>query len=397
MQLDIKQLLSLTIIALLLTACGDKGGSNPTHEHHGHEDGHSSEHEGENVHLSAAQFEAMQMKVDTLPLKNLSSVVQANGHLEVPPQNEAIVTAIIGANVSSIQVIEGEEIRKGQVLAYLSHPDLTRLQSDYLENYSSLQFLEQDFQRQQKLYDEEVGSGKTLQQTQASFNSASSIVKSLTLQLRQLGMKPERIQKGEFYEHVPIVSPIDGSIVSVEVKTGQYVQPEREIFEIINTDHIHADLMVFERDVYKIKEGQLVTIKVEALLGQDLIAKIYSVGKKFDQGTKAVHVHAEIENKTGILIPGMYIKGEIITDSSMTYALPESAVAREGDKYFAFLAEREGENWMFTPVEVIVDDAVDAWVPVRFVQEIPDGTLFAMNNAYYLLAEMKKGDAEHSH
>src|SRR5690606_25710067 len=112
-------------------------------------------------------------------------------------------TAIVGANVASIQVSEGEEIRKGQVLSYLSHPNLTRLQSDYLENYSNLQFLEQDFQRQQKLYEEEVGSGKTFQQTQASYHTALAIANSLKLQLRQLGMNPERIQKGHFYEKVP--------------------------------------------------------------------------------------------------------------------------------------------------------------------------------------------------
>ncbi len=397
MKLNINLVVSFFVIIGLITACGEKQGYTEKDVHR--EEGDHGEHEGEGetVHFSLAQLEVINMKVDTLSKRNISAVVNTNGQLDVSPQNEAIVTAIIGANISSINVIEGDEVKKGQVLGYLAHPNLTRIQNDYLIAYNQLQYLEQEHERQKRLYEGEVGSGKTFQQIQMDYNSAKGAAKSLESQLRQLSLNPLRVREGDFYYQVPVISPIKGSVTNVGVKIGQYVQPEREIFEIINTDHIHADLMVFERDVYKIKEGQLVTIKVEALLGQDLIAKIYSVGKKFDQGTKAVHVHAEIENKTGILIPGMYIKGEIITDSSMTYALPESAVAREGDKYFAFLAEREGENWMFTPVEVIVDDAVDAWVPVRFVQEIPDGTLFAMNNAYYLLAEMKKGDAEHSH
>src|SRR5690606_15070399 len=100
MKFNINQLLSLTIITILLAACGDNGGKN---DQHGQENSGQGHHDDENVHLSAAQFEAMEMEVDTLQLKNLSSVVQANGQLEVPPQNEAIVTAIIGANVSSIQ------------------------------------------------------------------------------------------------------------------------------------------------------------------------------------------------------------------------------------------------------------------------------------------------------
>src|SRR5690606_35137633 len=110
---------------------------------------------------------------------------EANGQLEVPPQNEASVTAILGANIVSITVIEGDDVKKGQVLAYLSHPNLTRLQSDYLEAYSSLQFLEQEFQRQQRLYEEEVGSGKTFQQAQADYHAKQAMVKSYASQLRQ--------------------------------------------------------------------------------------------------------------------------------------------------------------------------------------------------------------------
>src|SRR5690606_7739128 len=125
---------------------------------------------------------------------------------------------------------------------------------------------------------------------------------------------------------------------------------ENVLFEIINTHHIHADLMVFEKDVYQIKEGQRVRFNVENLPDTELFAEIYSVGKKFEQDPKAVHVHAEIMNKTGRLIPGMYIKGEILTDSTESYALPEEAITRVGDRHFAFMAEKEmegeDENWM---------------------------------------------------
>lgn len=403
MNLNIIRILSLFTAIVLMTACGENQDHSEGDGHGHEEEAGPSEHEGEgeNVHLSAAQFEALGMMVDTLSLRNLSSVVQANGQLEVPPQNEATVTAMIGANVSSIKVIEGEEVKKGQVLAYLTHPNLTRLQGDYLEAWNNLQFLEKNFQRQKRLYEEEVGSGKAFQQTQADYLSTKGMVKSYESQLRQFGMNPVRIQEGNFYDQVPVVSPIDGSIVKVEVKIGQYVQPEKNLIEIINTHHIHADLMVFEKDVSKVKEGQRVRFVVETLPGKELFAEIYSVGKKFEQDPKAVHVHAEIENKTGRLIPGMYVKGEILTDSSETYALPEVAITREGNKHLAFIAEKEmegeQENWMFIPIEVSTATSNNGWVTVKFLQEIPDGALFAMNNAYYLIAEMNKSEAGHSH
>lgn len=396
MKFYINLILSFITSLGLLTSCGEKQGNEidepakeATHQ----------EQEVKSVHFSSAQFGALDMKVDTLQRKNISAVVHANGHLEVPPQNEATVTAVIGANISSIQVIEGEDVKKGQVLAYLMHPDLTRLQGDYHEAYNNLQYLEEDYQRQKRLYEEEVGSGKTYQKIQRDYRTAQSTVKSLESQLRQIGINPKRIQEGDYYDRVPVTSPIEGTIVKVKVRTGQFVQPEKDIIEIINTHHIHADLMVFEKDIYKVSEGQQVRFKVETLPDQELFAEIYSVGKKFEKDPKAVHVHAEIENKTGKLIPGMYIKGQILTDSTMSYALPEGAIIRDKEKYFAFLAKKEegGENpsWMFTPVEVVTSNSNNNWVVVKFLKEVPQNSQFAMNNAYYLIAEMNKGEAGH--
>lgn len=401
----IKNSFGLIALLVFLAACrGTNPGEEADHmeemdnQIHGSEDDH---HQEEGVLFSQDQFNALHMVTGKLPRRNISAIVEANGELEVPPQNEATVTAIIGANITTIKVIEGDDVRKGQILAYVSHPDLTRMQSEYLEAYNSLQFLKQEYQRQKRLYEEEVGSGKAFQQTQADFRTAEVLVKSRSMQLQQLGLDPGRILESSFYEQMPVISPISGTITRVEVKTGQYVQPDKDLFEIVNIDHIHADFMIFEKDIFKIEEGQQVRFQVATLPGEDLFAKIYSVGKKFEQDPKALHVHAEIENKTGKLIPGMYIKGQILTDSIITEALPEAAVVREGDRYLAFLITKESKGdigeWMFTPVEVIPGTAQDNWVSVRLVQEIPENAQFALNNAYYLLAEMKKGEAEHSH
>lgn len=388
---------------LLLLACGSEGSSPADETGAAPLEGVSAHHddEEEGIHFSAGQFAALDMEVGALPMRNLSSVVEANGRLEVPPQNEATVTAILGANVASIQVIEGDNVKKGQVLAYLSHPNLTRLQSDYLEAHSNLQFLEQEFQRQKRLYEEEVGSGKAYQQTRSEYQSKQAMVKSYESQLRQLSISPSRLREGSFYDRVPMVSPIEGSVTHVEVKTGQYVPPEKALFEIVNTHHIHADLMVFEKDVHKVEQGQRVRFRVQSLPGQELFANIYSVGKKFEQEPKAVHIHAEIENGSGKLIPGMYIRGQVLTDSVEAYALPEEAIAREGAQHLAFIATREqedgAETWMFTPVPVMTGTPADGWVEVKFPEPLPEGAEFALNNAYYLVAEMQKGEAGHSH
>ncbi len=271
------------------------------------------------------------------------------------------------------------------------------MQTNYLNAYSDSNFLKKNYERQKKLYDAGVGSGANYQKAEAEYDASKAMVKGLEAQLRLLNINSSSVQNGTIAQSISLRSPIEGYVQKVEVKTGQYVEPQTELFEIVNTHHVHADLMVFEKDVYKVKKGQKVTFNVQSMQDEELIAEIYSVSKTFEDNPKAVHVHAEIENKKGNLIPGMYIQGKIQTENTKTMALPESAIVKEGDRFYVFSAERENDDWSFKPVEVLLGEKDSNWIAVQFSKDIKPNTKFAFNNAYYLIAEMKKGEAEHEH
>lgn len=397
-----KSILKNTVIAsmglcLSLSACGDSKEIEETGDQDSQTASKSKENETTEAMLSAQQYEALQMEIDTLAQRNMRGYVTANGHLEVPPQNEASITTVIGANVVSIEVIEGDKVNKGQTVAYLSHPDIIQKQTDYLNAYSNSQFLKKEYDRQKRLYDAGVGSGLNFQKAEADYRASQAMVNGLEAQLKQFNINTSDILKGTIYQRVALSSPIEGFVEKVKVKTGQYVEPQTDLMEIIDTHHVHADLMVFEKDVSKVREGQTVRFNVQSVPGTELTAEIYSVGKTFEQGPKAVHVHAEIENRQGHLIPGMYIEGRIDIDTTRTTAVPESAIAKDGGKSFVFTAETEGADWSFKPVEIIIGTRDGDWVSIDFMEPVAPGTKFAFNNAYYLMAEMKKGEAAHSH
>ena len=165
----------------------------------------------------------------------------------------------------------------------------------------------------------------------------------------------------------------------------------------MNTEHVHADLMVFEQDVSKVKVGQKVKFTIKSLPGTELEAKIISISQTFEQEPKALHVHAEIVNKPENLIPGMYVRGRILVDETEMRALPKDAIARDGEKHYAFRAEREGEGWSFKPVEITTGASDGDWIAVNFFDDISSQEVFALNNAYYLMAQMKKGEGGHAH
>jgi len=60
-----------------------------------------------------------------------------------------------------------------------------------------------------------------------------------------------------------------------------------------------------------------------------------------------------------------------------------------------FTVDKEDNNWSFKPIEVITGKKDDNWISIQITEEIEANKKFAYNNAYYLMAEMKKGEAEH--
>lgn len=385
------------ILPFGLVSCGNS----EKNEHHVEEPETHGEHEeeghGEEVMLSAERFRELGMKIDTLGTRQLSTFIEANGKMEVPPQNQATITTALGANIDEILVIEGDQVGKGETVAYISHPDLVQMQTNFLKAHNRLGLLEKEFNRQKKLYEAGVTSGMEFQQTESNYQIAQSLVESLKTQLLMLGASPERIASGNIYQRFPLKSPIDGAVQEINVVTGQYVQPQTDLFEIVNTDHVHVDLMVFEEDILELETGQKVYFETNAVSDTTFTAEIISIGKNFEEGPKAVHVHAEIKGHTKNLIPGMYVSARIATDKAPAQVLPEDAVVQEEGKWYAFTSQREGEAWSFRPVEVNPGRKEGKWVEVEFIEPQASKTKFAYNNAYYLLAEMKKGEGGGHH
>ncbi|MCZ4410327.1 efflux RND transporter periplasmic adaptor subunit [Cryomorphaceae bacterium 1068] len=371
-----------------------------SHDHTGHD--HSEEGHEEMAELNASQVESLGLKFGKLEPRNMSAFVRTNGRLQVPPQNKASVTAIIGANIQSVAVIPGEVVKKGQTLATISHPDLIRVQTEYTQHSNELDYLAAEYARQEKLYQEEVGSGKEFQKVKSEYLTMKGRVKGLESQLKQLNLDPKSIKNGDISETVSITSPIDGSVNAIGVNIGQYVAPETTLFEVIDNHHIHVDLLVYEKDIAKIEKGQEVLFHTESAPETEFPAVIFAVGTTFEQDSKAVSVHAEIlGDKPKVLLPGMYVKGRILLAAENSLAVPESAVVRDGEAYIIFAVEEEMEGrekmYHFTPIEVMVGVSDSGWTEVKPLKAIDESTQIVLNQAYFLLAEMDKGEGGHEH
>jgi membrane fusion protein, heavy metal efflux system len=425
MKTNIKLIIGIITIAALMSACGSSS-PKEKEEHGEHEEaGHGEEGI---VSLTEQQMDAIGLKIVQIEKKTLNIAVTASGSLEMAPQDKADVSPVIGGIVKSVNVFEGDKVRKGQVLATLEHPDFIQLQQDYINTVNSLAYLEKEYERQKKLYEEKVGSGKDFQKTSADYFNSKSNAEALKAKLNMIGINSSEVAKGKIFPLVNLTAPINGTVSLVETNVGSYIEPLTKVFEIVDNEKIHADLMVFEKDIDKIKIGQKIYFTTTGVPDKELEAKIFAISPAFEQNPKAIHVHANIVTKNAKLLPGMYIKGKIIANDVETDVLPEHAIVTEEGKTYIFV-QKEGKEHDhghekeaqssdehahesdkdehhegheegklgFEMVEVITGATSNGYTEVKLLKPLPKNAQIAGNGAYYLLAEMGKGETEHSH
>ncbi|MEQ9290027.1 MAG: efflux RND transporter periplasmic adaptor subunit [Cyclobacteriaceae bacterium] len=437
MKKNIKFIIGIFTLAVLMSACGASSKEKDEHGEH-EEEGHGEEGV---VSLTEQQMDAIGLKMVQIEKRTLNIAVTASGKLEMAPQDKADVSPVIGGIVKSVNVFEGDKVRKGQVLASLEHPDFIQLQQDYINTINSLDYLEKEYERQKKLYEEKVGSGKEFQKTSADYFNSRSSADALKAKLNMIGINSSEVAKGKIYPVVNLTSPINGMVSLVETNIGSYIEPLTKVFEIVDNDKIHADLMVFEKDMDKIRIGQKIYFSTTGVPDKELEAKIFAISPAFEQNPKAVHVHANIITKNTKLLPGMYIKGKIIANNIETEVLPEHAIITEEGKAYIFV-KKEGEEhdhghegeveeseehdhdshgepaanehtgktgveehhegheegkWGFEMVEVMTGATSNGYTEVKLLKPLPKNAQIAGSGAYYILAEMGKGETEHSH
>ncbi|MBE9600224.1 efflux RND transporter periplasmic adaptor subunit [Pedobacter sp. MC2016-24] len=339
-----KRIFTLSCAALLLSAISACTNNEKPTEEKTEETAHGHEGHGNEIELSDQQISAVGIVIGEISQKNLTAVVKASGQLAVPPQNAAQINVLSGGIIRKINVIEGQRVTRGQVLVTIENQEMIKLQQDYLAAKGGFTYVEAEHNRQQQLKAANAGTGKAQELAEANYNAERSKIKALEHQLQQLGISPGKVAAGKITSLIPVTAPIQGTIGKINAETGSYAQPGVSIMDIVDNSKIHADLIVFEKDLASIKMGQKVQFRLTNQKNQEIEGEIYGINKSFENDSKGVVVHAVIKNPGANLIPGMYVTGLIGIGTTTAAAVPIDAVIRSEGKQYIFIVEDEAED-----------------------------------------------------
>ncbi len=389
----------ITLINILaLSSCTTKVNETSIEEH---------EHEEGIVELTVSQFKRVGIEFGKVEMKNLNSTVAVNGMLDVPPQNLVSVSALMGGFIKSTDLLQGMQVKKGQIIATIQNPDFIKIQSQYLENKQKLKFLELEYKRQEELSKENVTASKIFQQISSEYNSLLATIGGSEEQLKILNINPVTLTQSNIRSIVSIYAPISGYVTTVNVNVGKYVTPQDVICEIVDTEHIHAELTVFEKDISKLKKGQKIRFVLVNESNKERTGTIFLINHKISDD-RTIRVHAHLDKVDPTLIPNMYLKALIEISDNQTTAISEQAIVTAGGKDYIFIKtkeeahdkeEKHEEGYSFKAVEIKKGISQNGYTEIMLPEGFETATAeVVIKGAYDLLSKMNNSEEEgHSH
>ncbi|CAM3520209.1 efflux RND transporter periplasmic adaptor subunit [Flavobacterium gelidilacus] len=341
-----KKLLYIFLSGLLLTACKKEVSEETV-----------SKNEDE-ISISKEQFQTMKMEIGSPTEQDFNVGVKATGKIDVPPENRVKITSFLGGYIKSTHLLIGDKIKKGQALVTLENTEFIDIQKDYLEVAEQISYLKSEYERQKTLYDEKITSQKNYLKAESDYKRANGMYQSLKKKLQVLNISPAQVQKGNLTSTITIYAPIAGDVTVMNANVGMFMAPSDIILEIVDTDHLHVELAVFEKDILQIKENQNIVFTVPQASNEEFKAKVVLVGKSIEGNDRTIMIHGHLDDAIKQrLLTGMFVEATILTDSKKGLAIPIDALITENDKNYVLLIKNNSKvDYIFEKTEVKVGE-----------------------------------------
>lgn len=400
------------------TSCGDTASNEATKPA---EAAHEDEHENTNTAtLTDEQIKTIGIELGSIEEKQLTASLKTNGTLKVPNQNKASVNSVYSGVIKSLMVQPGNTVKKGQVIATVANPEFIQAQSQYLSVNAKIAFAELEVKRQKELNAGNAGALKNLQTAETELRTLQTLRSTLQQQIQLMGINPANLKNGKLSSVLSITSPISGIVSEVSVKMGSYVDVSTPVAEIVDNSQLHLDLFVYEKDLPKLNNDQLIHFTLTNNPGKEYDAQIFSLGSSFEGESKAVTVHAKVQGDKAGLIDGMNITAVISLSKATVPAVPTEAIVTIANQDYIFMltdnhekesngnqkdtikheekAEHghEEEGLTFEKIPVAKGTTDVGYTEITLLKEIPKDAKIVVKGAFFVLAKMTN-TGEHEH
>ena len=240
--------------------------------------------------------------------------------------------------LNKVYVKEGQKVIKDDILATIDDGGLSQ---QLLLLKSNEQLAKTTFERQKRLWDQQIGSEIQYLQAKTSYDSQKNATRQLKKQL------------GKF----TIRAPFSGIIDDVFKEKGTVVAPGpgAEMFRIINLSNMYIETDVPESYISSIKKNKMVEVNFP-ILGRSYDSSIRQVGNFINPSNRTFRIEVGIPNLDGEIKPNLTAKLRLNDYSnSNAILIPQSIISEnaKGQQFIYVVKDNKEKNQVYAERLVI--------------------------------------------
>ncbi len=271
------------------------------------------------------------LKIQTAAVERRTIIVQAEATGIIEPINVVEVKSRSSGQITEMPVETGSLVRPGALIVQLDTRDVQnqfdQSKADLEAAQKSLEVAEQNKKRSDDLFKAQIITAQENEQAGLTYqNALSQIVRART----NLDLAQQRLDDAR------VVAPVMGTIIEKPVALGQVIQSGTSavgggttIVKMADLTKVRARAMVNETDIGRVTPGQEATVVVDAFPDRTFRGTIEKIEPQavVQQNVTMFPVLVSLENREGLLLPGMNGEVSIISDRrENVVAVPNEAI-----------------------------------------------------------------------
>jgi cobalt-zinc-cadmium efflux system membrane fusion protein len=347
------------------------------------------------IHLTADMVRDLRISTATVAERSGAQEVTVLGEIAVDQERYAEVTPVTGGQVVRVLVQLDASVRAGAPLVQLRSPELGRSRADLLVAEARRDLARQTLDRKRALANERIVAQREVQEAEAAFRTADAEARAASTAVSALGIAgdPADGDASLFY----VRSPIAGRIIDRHVALGQHADPSVALFTVADLSRVWVMAQAFERDAVTVRVDSVAHVTLAALPGEEFDGRVAVVGRQVDAGSRTLPIRIELNNRSGVLRPGMSATARLEAGGQgrTILTVPAAALQRVGDRWLAFVPKGQYEYEMRA-----VGRGRDLGNDLEVVSGLKAGETVVVDGAFLLKAEAEKrsgGADEHGH
>lgn len=290
--------------------------------------------------LSPEALALAEVVVDTVRWQQPTHIIEMLGR--VSPDEKLIhhVTARVEGRLERLFIAyEGQEVRRGELMAYIYSPELISAQQELLE-------------------------ARRLKGT------TSELYEAVRQRLLLWSLTPAEIDSiektGRVIYYFPVVSPVSGVVFRMRVKEGHYAREGEMLFDVAELrKNIWVEFEAYEQDLPYLRVGQLVTFWAEGAPHRHWRGRVTYIDPFVEEERRIVRVRVELPNPDLSLKPGMFVRGKVeVRTGGRVLVVPRTAVLWTGRRSIVWV-RLPGAEPRFVMRDVELGGRLGDWYIVR--------------------------------